>query len=324
MTDDVAALVLRDNYEQNVLLGNARVQSHSMLPVHKRFIRELERRGDLDRDLEFLPSDAEIDERAAAGLGLTSPEFSVLVAYSKMTLKHELLESGLPDEPYFRSLAQRYFPPAITRGYGDRVDAHPLRREIVTTSVVNDVVNRAGITFVYRASEETGATPVEVARVFSVVREVFELPDFWARVEALDNVVPTAAQTALYLECRRLMDRATRWLLQTRRSLVDVDAEIQHFAAMTDLRKLVPSLLRGVELERLQRRAAELEALGAPTELAQDTAAMLDAFSLLDVVELSRAAASGEEPEQVGRLYFALSERFEVDRMLTADHGPAA
>ena len=315
MTDDVAAHVLRDNYEQNVLLGNARTQSHSMLPVHQRFIRELVRRGDLDRDLEFLPHDVEIETRFAAGLGLTSPEFSVLVAYSKMTLKHELLGSGLPDEPYFRSLAQRYFPPPITAQYGERIEAHPLRREIVTTSVVNDMINRAGITFVYRSSEETGATPVEVARVFSVVREVFELPKFWAKVEALDNQIPTVAQTALYLECRRLTDRATRWMLQSRRSLVDVDAEIQHFAAMPGLRGLVPTLLRGVESERLQRRATELEALGVPTDLAQDAAAMLDAFSLLDVVELSQS--SGEEPEQVGRLYFALSERFEVDRMLT-------
>ncbi len=315
MTDDVAAHVLRDNYEQNVLLGNARVQSHSMLPVHQRFIRELERRGDLDRDLEFLPRDADIETRHAAGQGLTSPEFSVLVAYSKMTLKHELLDSGLPDEPYFRSVSRRYFPPPIIEQYGDRIDAHPLRREIITTGVVNDMINRAGITFVYRAAEETGGTSVEVARVFSVVREVFELPSFWARVEALDNVVPTVAQTALYLECRRLMDRATRWMLQARRSLVDVEAEIAHFAAMPTLRALIPTLLRGVESERLQRRAAELEALGAPSDLALDTAAMLDAFSLLDVVELS--AGSGEPPEQVGRLYFTLSERFEVDRMLT-------
>jgi glutamate dehydrogenase len=315
MTDDVAEHVLRDNYEQNVLLGNARVQSHSMLPVHQRFIRELEQHGELDRDLEFLPREAEINARFAAGLGLTSPEFSVLVAYSKMTLKHQLLSSGLPDEPYFRSVSRRYFPPPIQQSYGDRIDAHPLRREIVTTGVVNDMINRAGITFVYRASEETGGTAVEIARVFSVVREVFELPAFWARVEALDNVVSTVAQTALYLECRRLMDRATRWLLQARRSLVDVDVELAHFAAMPELRAMVPSLLRGVESERLQRRTAEMVALGVPEDLAQDTAAMLDAFSLLDVVELSQS--SGEPPEQVGRLYYALSERFEVDRMLT-------
>jgi glutamate dehydrogenase len=297
-----------------VLLGNARVQSHSMLPVHQRFIRDLERRGELDRALEFLPSDSEIDARFAAGHGLTSPEFSVLVAYSKMTLKHELLASSLPDEPYFTSVARRYFPPPVVQRYGDRIEGHPLRREIVTTGVVNELVNRAGITFVFRAAEESSGTPVEVARGFAVVREVFGLPDFWARVEALDNVVPTVAQTALYLECRRLLDRATRWLLQSRRQLLDVEAEIEHFAAVASLKARIPSMLRGVELERLQRRTVELVSLGAPPELAEETASMLDAFSLLDVVQL--AQSSGEPPEQVGRLYFALSEQFEVDRML--------
>jgi glutamate dehydrogenase len=315
MTDDVAAHVLRDNYEQNVLLGNARVQSHSMLPVHQRFIRDLERRGELNRELEFLPSDNEIDTRFAAGQGLTSPEFSVLVAYSKMTLKHELLGSSLPDEPYFVSVARRYFPPAVVERYDDRIGSHPLRREIITTGVVNELINRAGITFVFRACEEAGAAPVEVARAAAVVREVFGLPAFWAAVEGLDNVVPTVAQTALYLECRRLIDRAARWMLQSRRSLLDVEAEIAHFAAVAELSSRIPELLRGVELERLVRRTGELVELGAPEDLARSTASMLDAFSLLDVVQL--AQVSGEDPYQVGSLYFALSERFEVDRMLT-------
>jgi glutamate dehydrogenase len=315
MTEDVAAHVLRDNYEQNVLLGNARVQSHSMLPVHQRFIRDLERRRELDRPLEFLPTDSEIDARFGAGLGLTSPEFCVLVAYSKMTLKHELLKTSLPDEPYFRSVARRYFPSAVVERYADRIDGHPLRREIVITGVVNELVNRAGITFVFRAAEESGGTPVEVARGFAVVREVFGLPDFWARVEALDNLVPTVAQTALYLECRRLLDRATRWLLQSRRQLLDVDTEIEDFAAVASLKGQIPRMLRGVELERLERRTAELVELGAPPELAEETASMLDAFSLMDVVQL--AQSSGEPPSDVGRLYFALSETFEVDRMLS-------
>jgi glutamate dehydrogenase len=315
MTDDVAAHVLRDNYEQNVLLGNARVQSHSMLTVHQRFIRDLEHKGGLDRELEFLPSDTVIDARHASGAGLTSPEFAVLVAYSKMTLKHDLLDSGLPDEPYFRAVARRYFPPAVTERYSDRIDTHPLRREIITTGVVNELINRAGITFVFRAIEETGASAVQVARAAAVVREVFGLPEFWASVEALDNQVPTRAQTALYLECRRLVDRATRWLLQSRRSVLDVEAEIERFVPVQHLKGLIPVLLRGNEAERLERRTRELVGLGAPEDLARATASMLDAFSLLDVVELAQAV--GEDPEKVGRLYFALSERFEVDRMLS-------
>jgi glutamate dehydrogenase len=316
MTDDVAHLVLRDNYEQNVLLGNARYQAALLLPVHRRFIHQLEARGDLDRALEFLPPDNEIDARHGLGLGLTSPELSVLVAYSKMTLAEDLLASGLPDEEWYRGVLRRYFPPLVVERYDDRLESHALRREIITTAVVNDMINRGGITFTYRAGEETGAGPVEVARAYTVVREVFGLAGYWARVEALDNKVSTDAQCALYLEARRLVDRATRWIVQNRRSPLDVAAEIEHFRADVErLAPQMPQVLRGVERERLDRRAAELEAMGAPADLAMDASAMLDAFSLLDIVEIARRVDEGAE--QVARLYFAISERFEVDRMLT-------
>ena len=155
--------------------------------MHRRFIHQLEARGDLDRALEFLPPDNEIDARHGLGVGLTSPELCVLVAYAKMTLAEDLLASGLPDEEWYRGVLRRYFPPLLVERYDDRLESHPLRREIVTTAVVNDMVNRGGITFAYRAGEETGAGPVEVARAFTVVREVFGLPAYWARVEALDN-----------------------------------------------------------------------------------------------------------------------------------------
>ena len=315
MTEDIADHVLRDNYEQNVLLGNARVQSHSMITVHQRFIRELERRGELARGLEFLPTDTAMDERHAAGKGLTSPELSVLVAYAKMSVEPALRESTLPDEPYFARALRDYFPPALVERYGDRLASHPLRREIVSTVVVNDMVNRGGISFVFRASEETGATPVEVARAYTVVRGVFRLPDFWRRVEALDNVIPTRAQSALYLECRRLLDRATRWMLQSRRSLIDVESEIEIFEPVGRLAAQIPDMLIGVERERLYRRAAEFEALGAPPDLAVETAAMLDVFSLLDIVSIARS--TGEGPRAVSEVYFAMSERFQVDKMLT-------
>jgi glutamate dehydrogenase len=314
MTDDVAAHVLSHNYEQNVLLSNARAQSHSMLPVHKRFIRSLEERGELDRTLEFLPSDAEIDRLDALGGGLTSPEFSVLVAYSKMVLADELLDSQLPDEPYYQRVLESYVPPGIGSRYADRLASHPLRREIITTVVVNQIINRGGITFVFRAMEETGATPVEIARAHTVAREVFGLDEFWARVAELDNRVPVRAQSGLYLESRRLLDRATRWLLQSRRSLLEVEEEIEHFAQVKGLITEIPQMLRGAERERLLGRVAEYTAQGVPEELAVVTAAHLDAFSLLDIVEL--ANATGEESDDVGFVYFALSDRFEVDKML--------
>jgi len=286
-----------------------------MLTVHKRLIRELERRGLLDRALEFLPTDADIDARHAAREGLTSPELSVLVAYSKLTLSEDLMTTGIADEPWAEQLLRGYFPPLIVNRYGDRLDGHRLRREIVVSSLVNDMINRGGITFLFRACEETGAAPVEVARAFAVVREIFGLPQIWDRIEALDALVPTSAQTALSLECRRLLDRATRWLLQERRAAVDVLAEIEHFAPVARVAPIVPKFLRGVEHERFERRTAEFVSAGAPTDLSAEVAGLLDAFSLLDICEI--AASSGEEPESVAELYFALSERFEVDRMLS-------
>ena len=316
MTDDVAHLVLRDNYEQNVLLANARVQAPAMLSVHGRLIAALEARGELDRELEFLPSKAGIAAREAARQGLTSSELAVLAAYSKITLTATVLDSELPDDRWFSACLREYFPGKLVDKLGDLLASHPLRREIATTWVSNDLVNRGGLTFVFRVQEETGASPIEAVRAYTVVREVFRLPEFWDAIEALDNQLSTDVQSMLYLESRRLLDRSSRWLVQTRRASIDVTGEVEHFqAAMDELMPLVPQLLVGSERERLRMRTAEFTGLGVPADLAERAAGLLDTFSLLDVVEI--AAAEKVPAAEVAGVYFAVSERIEVDRMLT-------
>jgi glutamate dehydrogenase len=316
MTEDIARQVLRDNYEQNTLLGNARAQEHAMLPVHRRLIHWLEDRGDLDPNLEFLPNDTEIQRRHDAGLGLTSPEFSVLVAYAKLGLKKDLLLSALPDEPWFQATLTKYFPNPIRENYQDKLSSHPLRREIITNSVVNSMVNRGGMTFAFRASEETGATAEQVTRAFVVCREVFDMIGFIASVEALDNVVPTEIQTMLYLEFRRLLDRAVRWFLVNRPSTINVASEVERFSAVVaDLGPQIPTLLRGAERTRFEQRVKELEKVGAPKEMAIRAAGLLDQFSLLDIVEIS--VDTGRESGEVAPVYFAASEQFGIDAMLT-------
>ncbi|MEO3935974.1 NAD-glutamate dehydrogenase [Dermatophilaceae bacterium Soc4.6] len=316
MTDEVAAQVLRDNYEQNVLLGNARAQEHAMLSVHQRLIHWLEERGDLDRSIEFLPSDAEIARRHEAGLGLTSPEFAVLVAYAKLALKHDLLPTGLPDDPWFHATLVDYFPAPVREQLADRLASHPLRREIVTNAVVNSMINRGGITFAFRAGDETGAEAEHIARAFVVCREVFDLTSWVTTVEALDNQVPTAVQTALYLEFRRLLDRASRWFLTTRPGTIDVGAEVERFRGpVAHFAPQIHELLQGDERERLSARAAQLEALGAPADLALQAAGLLDLFSLLDVVEI--AHDTGRTPQEVVGVYYHCSEQLGIDGMLT-------
>ncbi|TAK68975.1 MAG: NAD-glutamate dehydrogenase [Actinomycetota bacterium] len=316
MTDEVARLVLADNDEQNILLANARAQAPAMLNVHQRMLRDLERSGELDRSLEFLPDDADIDARIAAGRGLTTPELAVLSAYAKIALEHALPATSLPDEDWTDAVLRSYFPADLVDRFPDRVGAHPLRREIVTTVLVNDLINRGGITVAFRAMEETGASADQVVRAAMVVREIFGLTAIWEQIDALDHEVPTAAQAALALETRRTHDRAIRWFLQTRGGTLDVAREIERFKPpLLELAPLLPTLLQGQEAARLAQRTAELVAVGAPADIAGQVAALLDVYVLLDVVTI--AGRIDVAAEQVARAYFVLSDRYQVDAMLS-------
>ncbi|HEV7193978.1 MAG TPA: NAD-glutamate dehydrogenase [Jatrophihabitantaceae bacterium] len=317
VTDDVGALVLRDNYGQNVLLGMARKLDPALLSVHQRFIWALERAGELDRAIEFLPTDKEIAQREVDGTGLCSPENAVLVAYSKITLTRHIEASTLPDEPWFAGVLAKYFPPAIAERFAVDLPNHPLRREIITTVVVNDMINRSGTTFVHRAIEETGAEVAQITRAYAIVREVFGLSQLWADIEALDNVVPSDAQYAGYQEMRRLIDRATRWLVDVRFPINDVAGEIERFGPT--LREMTPrltALLRGAELDNLTGEVDRLAELGLPRDLAMRLGELLNAFQLLDVVEI--ANASEHSAAEIADLHFALSAAFNVDNLLTA------
>jgi glutamate dehydrogenase len=316
MTDEIAALVLRDNYEQNVLLGNARWGAAALISVHARMIADLEARGILNRALEFLPDDEEITTRAAAHQGLTSPELAVLAAYAKISLTSDLEDSGLAADPWFERYAIEYFPSLVRERYADRIATHPLREEIITTVVVNDLINDGGISVVYRACEETGASPLEVVRAATAATAIFDLPAFWSSVNALDNTVPTSVQDVLHHESRRLLDRSIRWFLQTRGGAIDVSAEVARFhPPVTALAPEVPRALVGIERARLESATVALVAQGAPADLAEQASAMLDVFALLDIVQV--ADAVGQSPAQIMPLYFALSERYDVDRLLS-------
>ncbi len=315
MTDDVAAMVLKHNVDQNVLLTFEAHHGAAMIPAIGRLIRSLERTAGLDRELEFLPSDAGLAALASEGGKLTNPELAVLIAYTKLDLKAGLLASTLPDEGFTAPWLERYFPEVLSARFGEHLDGHPLRREIIATSLVNEMVNRGGVTYAMRAAEESGAGPAEIARAFAVSCGVFGLYDLWARIDAQGGIAPAQALNALRAEVQRLLDRSTRWLLQTRGGTLDVPAEIERFrSAVVELSGEIPMDLIGVEHERLDRRIDDFVTARAPVDLAIEVAALLDVFSLLDIVEVSRR--TGEDPTTVAALYFTISERYEVDRFL--------
>ncbi|MFM1916818.1 MAG: hypothetical protein RJB01_333 [Actinomycetota bacterium] len=315
MTDDVASMVLQDNYDQNVVLGNARRGAPALITVHQRMIREMERRGLLDRALESLPDDEEFTTLIAAGSALTSPELAVLLAYSKIWLTANLNRSNLSSDPWFEAALVNYFPAELQRKFKPHIAEHPLRDRIIDTVVTNQLLNVGGVTFVYRAIEETGANVVQVVRAAVAAMEVFGIRHIWDWVNSLDNTIPTSAQSALQLEVRRLLDRATRWFLQFRGAELNISAEVTAFRENIAAHAgQVPEMLRGNEAERFSRRVERFVDAGAPQDLAQEAAAALDVFALLDITEICNR--TGESAETVIPLYFALSDRYDVDRTL--------
>ena len=326
MTDEVAALVLRDNTFQTQSLSVAGAMAPGLLEPQERFIRSLERAGKLNRALEFLPDDEEFAERRTAKLGLTSPENAVLLAYSKIALYDELLASDVPEEPTIATAIERYFPQPLRETYKRYIAEHTLRREIIATHVTNSMVNRVGSTFVHRMREETGATSADVVRAYIIAREVFGLVDLWRAVEALDYKVPNAVQTEMVMTAGRLIVRATLWLLRNRSYLADVAQAVARFQpGARALAKILPEALPDSERTASRQAQAKLVAAGVPEGLAARIAVSDAAFAALDLTEV--AAALQCETETVARLYFALGGRLEfpwlrarIDRLATSSH----
>ncbi|MFE9357146.1 NAD-glutamate dehydrogenase [Streptomyces olivaceoviridis] len=315
MTDEVGALVLRNNYAQNTALANALFQAKDMLHAQQRFIRHLVREGHLDRALEFLPTDRQIRERLAQGQGLTSPETAVVLAYTKITVAEELLHTSLPDDPYLRGLLHAYFPTALRERFADAIDNHPLRREITTTVLVNDTVNTGGTTYLHRLREETGASLEEIVRAQTAARAIFRSAPVWDAVEGLDNQVDAAVQTRIRLHSRRLVERGTRWLLNNRPQPLQLAETVEFFAERVErVWQELPKLLRGADAEWYQHVYDELSAAGVPDELATRVAGFSSAFPTLDIVSV--ADRMGKEPLDVAEVYYDLADRLDITQLM--------
>jgi glutamate dehydrogenase len=314
MTGDVARQVLVHNYQQNRVLAAARAQAEPMLHVHARYIHKLERDGRVRRKLDVLPTDREIAERRTARTGLVVPEFAVLLAQTKIEAAEEVLASGLPDDPYLHRVLADYFPPALRERYTARLDAHPLRREIITTAVVNDMVDRSGITFAFRLAEETGASVPDITAAWLVARAVFDMPGFWTSVEALDGSVDAGVQVRAMLEGRKLTERAARWLLAFRRPPFDVRSTYEFFAAgVLTVAGGLPKLLAGRDLVGFDERRQEYREAGVPDNLADRIAAMVPAYSAFDIVDI--AYGTGRSVDETAEVYFDLADRLQIARL---------
>ncbi|MFI1539521.1 NAD-glutamate dehydrogenase [Streptomyces anandii] len=315
MTDEVGALVLRNNYAQNTAIANALAQSKDMLHAQQRFMKHLVREGHLDRALEFLPTDRQIRERLAAGHGLTGPETAVLLAYTKITVAEELLHTSLPDDPYLRGLLHAYFPTQLREQFAEQIGHHPLHREITTTVLVNDTVNTGGTTYLHRLREETGASLEEIVRAQTVARAIFRSAPVWDAVEALDNQVEADVQTRIRLHSRRLVERGTRWLLNNRPQPLQLSETVDFFSERVEqVWSQLPKLLKGADLEWYEQVYEELSAAGVPDELATRVAGFSSAFPALDIVSI--ADRMDKDPMDVAEVYYDLADRLNITQLM--------
>lgn len=312
MTDEVGELVLGNNYKQTQALSLAALRAYERVAEFRRFMADLETRGKLDRAIEFLPSEEQLNERVGARQGLTRAELSVLISYSKIDLNEALLASKVPDDEYLSRDMETAFPSSLLPNYSEAMRRHRLKREIVSTQIANDLVNNMGITFVQRLKESTGMSAAAVAGAYVVVRDIFHLPHWFRQIEALDYQVAAHVQLTLMDELMRLGRRATRWFLRSRRNDLDAGRDAAHFgphiaALGLKLNELLEGPTRGVWEQRYQAYVAA----GVPELLARMVAGTTHLYNLLPIIEASDV--TGESAAQVAKAFFAVGSALELN-----------
>jgi glutamate dehydrogenase len=311
MTDEVARLVLDDNRAQTLALMIARTQSLSMVNVHARYLDTLEAEGYLDRELEFLPSDKQVAERQSAGSGLRAPEFAVMIAYTKNADVTEILESDLPDEPALERDLMEYFPVDIRERFPDAIRSHRLRREIIATTIVNNMVNLAGISFDHRMTEDSGASVSDVTRAFLASREIFGFADIWRQIDALGSSIALDIHIGLFLDARRMTERGAVWLLRHRPPPLDISDAVDTFSAgLAFLSESLDRVVSGRVANDVHNVRQRRIAAGVPLELAACSAHWPWLHTGFDIVEIAHTEA--RNVADAATAYWSTFDAFEL------------
>jgi glutamate dehydrogenase len=306
MTDEVERLVLTDNYRQNQALSLMQRMSLTRLGSKQHFIRTLESQGLLDRQIEYLPSDAEIAERKARGLGLTRPELSVLLSYSKLVAFQQLLDSDVPEDPYLSKELVRYFPEPLQKKYAKAMEEHRLKREIIATAVTNSTINRMGATFLLRMQEDSGRSPGEVAKAFTITRETLDARELWTQIDALDGKVAEAVQIDALQVIWQMQRSFTRWLLARPGAIPDIQTAVDRYHdGIRDIRR-AEGILPDSQRPRYEARLEEWKRAGVPVDLAGQLSALPYLEPCCDIIELARERKF--KPVDVAKVYFRVAE----------------
>ncbi|HBK46539.1 MAG TPA: glutamate dehydrogenase, partial [Xanthomonadaceae bacterium] len=310
MTDEVADLVLWDNIRQNQALSLMERMSVRRLGSKQHFIRTLEKQGLLDRQIEFLPSDAELSARKARGLGLTRPELAVLLSYSKLVAFQQLLESDIPEDPYLSKELQRYFPQPLQKKYADAMERHRLKREIIATAVTNTTINRMGATFLMRMQEDTGRNIAEVAKAYTISRETLDARALWTQIDALDGQVPESVQIDALEVIWRLQRSFVRWLLFRPGAMPGITAAVERYHGPFNDIRVASGVLGDSQRPAYEASVQEWKDKGLPPALAQQLSELRYLEPAFDIIELARTRKL--KPVEVSKVHFRLGEALQL------------
>ena len=318
MTDEVAELVLRDNVLQNLALSVGQTMAVELSDAQQRLMRKLEDRGRLDRALEFLPSDQEIEARRRRGAGLTRPEAAVLLAYAKMVLFEDLLESPIPERPYFLVDLRKYFPRQLRRRFPEQIAAHRLRREIIATWIANSLINRGLEVFVSEMEDETGADLTDITLAFVIARDAFALLPVWGEVETLGYEVAAEHQLAILAALRDTLAAGTRWFLAHAPRPLGIREAVGRFRpGIARVIDALEEVLAPTQTITFSGTVAAYAEAGLPRPLARQVSALPLFLPAADIVAAAQSWQSDAAVEDVdylavARIYFALSAVLDI------------
>lgn len=312
MTDDVAELVLRNNYQQVQAVSLAELQAREDLQAQNNFIRDLERDKGLNRALEGLPDEEAIERRLRAGKGLTRPELCILVSYAKIGFTQDLLASDVPDSPDMQDWLYHYFPDDLREAYAPEIKRHRLAREIIATQMANSLVNRMGPTFLSEMMKKTGASPDQIAKAYLIVREIFGLRGLWDKIEGLDNKVPAQVQLKAMREIHQLSEHCVAWFLTRFGRDLEIGREIREFSPKIEaLQKVLPKIVTSDVADGIEARTRSGEKDGLPKALAHDIALMHVLSSACDIIRV--ALDQKADLAIAAQAYFEVGQHFHMD-----------
>jgi glutamate dehydrogenase len=317
LTDEVARLVLRNNYLQTLAISLAQQRGLEDIGFEQRLMQTLETAGELDRVVELLPDDMEIAERRRRSAALTRPELAVLLAYAKLSLNWDLLQSSVPDDPYLGRELARYFPSQVAAEFPQALERHRLRREIIATQLANSMINRGGPSLLVRIADQTGAPVAAIAAAFAAVRDSYGMTALNGEIDALDNRVSGKLQLELYQAVQELLLDRLVWFLRNVDLAPGLAATIEHYrTGIAALWAALDTVLPEAAAASRRAAAGELMRQGVPSDLALRVATLPVLASAPDIIMV--AERTGENVAEVAATYFATQAFFRLDRLASA------